>query len=63
MLLEATIFHKPDATLTSFEYRAINPLVVGHPICIRGAWENDNTVIVWATGEKDVVGMTGKISL
>ena len=66
MLLEATVFHHPDAVVRSFEYRAVNPLVVGQPIGIWGAWENKRTVIVWATGGpkgNDVVGMTGKIHL
>lgn len=63
MLLEATVFHKPDVVVKEFEYRAVNPLVVGCQISVRGAWENSRSVLVWAVAENGAVGMTGKISL
>ena len=69
MLLETAVFTHPDLKLKSFEYRALNPLVVNQPVTIHGAWEkasedkSEKALLVWAVGENDVVGMSGRITL
>jgi hydroxyacyl-ACP dehydratase HTD2-like protein with hotdog domain len=69
MLLETALFHHPGAKLKTFEYRALNPLVVNQPITIHGAWEKASdssakkALLVWAVAEGDVVGMSGRITL
>ncbi|KAI0797975.1 hypothetical protein C8Q75DRAFT_740221 [Abortiporus biennis] len=64
MLLEALSFHAPETKLKSFEYRARNPLVVSEPVTIYGAWLSNRSVQLWAvSGDKEVVGMTGKATL
>lgn len=67
MLLDATIYHHPELKLKTFEYRALNPLVVNRAVTIHGAWEkdseplNDKALLVWAIDDQDVVGMSGRI--
>ncbi|KAI0374944.1 hypothetical protein BV20DRAFT_961178 [Pilatotrama ljubarskyi] len=63
MLLDVTALQFPGSAFKSFEYRAVNPLVVNRPVKICGAQADKDTVIVWAeeTASK-VVGMTGKIT-
>jgi len=63
MLLESATFHLPDAQLRSFEYRAMNPLVVNRNIRLCGVHESQGTIRVWAKDEHEVVGMMGRISL
>lgn len=61
MLLETVVVNKPHVALTSFEYRAVNPLVVNQNIRVSGTWVDEKTVYVWAVGERGVVGMTGTV--
>jgi hydroxyacyl-ACP dehydratase HTD2-like protein with hotdog domain len=63
MLLEATMFHHPDIKLKSFQYRAMNPLVVNVPVKILGTWDNKSSISVWCVNEYGTVGMTGKIGV
>jgi len=63
MLLETTLFHKPTAQVAHFEYRARNPVIVGHPMTINGVWVDEHTATVWCVNEEGVVGMTGTIKL
>ncbi|KAI0636921.1 hypothetical protein C8Q77DRAFT_1215804 [Trametes polyzona] len=64
MLLDVATLHLPGSAFKSFEYRAVNPIVVNRPVKISGAQTDKETVVVWAeeTASK-VVGMTGKITL
>ncbi|KIP09564.1 hypothetical protein PHLGIDRAFT_28924 [Phlebiopsis gigantea 11061_1 CR5-6] len=67
MLLDATIFHNPEVKPKTFEYRALNPLVVNKGITIHGAWDrasaDGKALLVWAVDDEDVVGMSGRISV
>ena len=64
MLLDTTALHVPTSAFKSFEYRAINPIVVNRPVRICGTQEDKETIRVWAEEtESNVVGMTGKIVL
>jgi len=63
MLLETLRFHKPDAQLKSFEYRAVNPLVVGKSVTMHGATDAAGSVQLWAQDSDGVVGMMGKVTL
>lgn len=64
MLLDTTALYFPGSRFKSFEYRAINPIVVNRPVRICGAQEDKETIRVWAEEtESKVVGMTGKILL
>ena len=63
MLLDTTAYFHPLLQFKSFEYRALNPLVVNRTVTIRGAWENDKTVLVWAVDPDDVVVMSGRITV
>ncbi|KAH9856932.1 hypothetical protein C2E23DRAFT_806000 [Lenzites betulinus] len=64
MLLDVSALQFPGSAFQSFEYRAVNPVVVNRPVKICGAQTDKETVVVWAeeTSSK-VVGMTGKIKL
>ncbi|PSR99441.1 hypothetical protein PHLCEN_2v4135 [Hermanssonia centrifuga] len=62
MLLETSALQRPDAVFRTFEYRALNPLVVNRPVTIYGAW-GKSEVQVWAEDGDGTVGMTGSISL
>lgn len=64
MLLDVTALQFPGSAFQSFEYRAVNPVVVNRPLKICGAQTDKDTVVAWAeeTSSK-VVGMTGKIKL
>lgn len=64
LLLDTTVFHYPDLHLKSFEYRALNPMVVNKEVTIHGAWETstqEKALTVWAIDEDNVVGMRGRI--
>ncbi|KAI0059510.1 hypothetical protein BV25DRAFT_1829039 [Artomyces pyxidatus] len=63
MLLETLVLHHPDAQLKTFEYRALNPVVVNRELTIYGAWESKDTVSLWTQDRDGVVGMRGTVSL
>lgn len=66
LLLDTAVFYNPDISLKSFEYRALNPLVVNKEVTIHGAWDNsagEKALLVWAVDEDDVVGMSGRITV
>lgn len=64
MLLDVTALQYPGSAFKSFEYRAVNPIVVNRPVKICGAQTDKETVVVWAEEtETKVVGMTGRITL
>jgi hydroxyacyl-ACP dehydratase HTD2-like protein with hotdog domain len=64
MLLETLRFHKPNAQFKCFEYRAVNPLVVGKSVTMQGAMDTtNNSVHLWAQNSDGVVGMMGKVTL
>lgn len=64
MLLETFTYHYPDAQLSLFDYRAINPLTVNNKVTIHGAWVNGKMIKVWLVKEVDgVVCMTGNIHI
>ncbi|OCH94939.1 hypothetical protein OBBRIDRAFT_823113 [Obba rivulosa] len=54
MLLESAAFHLPDTKFKSFEYRAVNPLVVNRMVCLYGAQKDESTINVWAEDEDKV---------
>jgi hydroxyacyl-ACP dehydratase HTD2-like protein with hotdog domain len=61
MLLETLAFHKPDVRMKSFNYRAINPIVVNRPCTILVAWEGSRQAVLWAEDGEGVVGMVGRV--
>ncbi|PCH38014.1 hypothetical protein WOLCODRAFT_23024 [Wolfiporia cocos MD-104 SS10] len=63
MLLEAFTTQNPSAVLKSFEYRAINPVLVNRSVSIRGAKiEGGKAARVWVEDtETKIVGMVGTI--
>ncbi|KAH7905617.1 hypothetical protein BJ138DRAFT_1164398 [Hygrophoropsis aurantiaca] len=66
MLLEVLQFHRPGIRLRTFEYRAQNPVIVGRPQTICGAWRRQaatepDAVDLWAVDESGIVGMTGRV--
>ncbi|KAH9900981.1 hypothetical protein C8Q73DRAFT_676457 [Cubamyces lactineus] len=64
MLLDVTATHLPGVAFKSFEYRAVNPIVVNRPVKIHGVQTDKETVVVWAEeSSSNIVGMTGKIIL
>lgn len=64
MLLETLVFHNPNAVFSSFEYRAMNPVVVNRPITIYGALEDDGeSAQLWTEDGEGVVGMKGVVKL
>ncbi|KAG6832143.1 hypothetical protein H0H87_002455 [Tephrocybe sp. NHM501043] len=63
MLLETAIFHNPGLQISSFEYRARNPIVVNRVSTIHGAWNGNTSIKLWCVDEDGVVGMTGVIQL
>lgn len=62
MLLDTAAYFHPRLQFKSFEYRALNPLVVNRTVSIRGAWEGYTAVLVWAVDPDDVVVMSGRIT-
>ena len=61
MLLEVAARHC-GGLFKSFEYRAMNPLVVNREMAIKCARVDDTKVKVWAEDAEDgVVGMVGDI--
>jgi hydroxyacyl-ACP dehydratase HTD2-like protein with hotdog domain len=63
MLLETLAHHHPEAQMKSFEYRALNPAVVGEMLTFNGAWNGPKEIVLWVQNEAGVVGMKGKVSL
>jgi hydroxyacyl-ACP dehydratase HTD2-like protein with hotdog domain len=71
MMLETLCFYHPEAatTIRSFEYRAVNPMVVNKVITINGAWVGskdsgpNRTAKLWVVNEDGYVGMTGTVEL
>ncbi|THH17823.1 hypothetical protein EW146_g3078 [Bondarzewia mesenterica] len=63
MLLETLIFHKPDAQPKSFEYRALNPVVVNRSVTIHGSLGQDGVAQLWTEDADGVVGMRGTVLL
>ncbi|KAF5377061.1 hypothetical protein D9757_007746 [Collybiopsis confluens] len=64
MLLETVADHDPKLHIRSFEYRAINPLLVGRSHTIHGKYsENRDSVQLWCVDSGGIVGMTGKADL
>lgn len=59
MLLETAVFHNPGLQLNSFEYRAVNPMIVKRAMSISGSWADKNIIKLWCIDENGVVGMTG----
>jgi hydroxyacyl-ACP dehydratase HTD2-like protein with hotdog domain len=63
MLLETVKWHYPSMILTSFQYRARNPVVVDEQVTIRGVWVDETSIEMWTTDSCGVVGMTGRITI
>ncbi|KAI0306445.1 hypothetical protein B0F90DRAFT_1622992 [Multifurca ochricompacta] len=63
MLLETLTYNHPDAQLKSFEYRALNPVVVNSNLTFYGTWSGRQEIILWVQDEAGVVGMRGKAFL
>ncbi|KAJ3787824.1 hypothetical protein GGU10DRAFT_347895 [Lentinula aff. detonsa] len=63
MLLETVKDHAPSSIIRTFEYRARNPLVVGHANTIHGKYTGDEMIELWCVDEDGVVGMTGTVEL
>lgn len=64
MLLETLMFYNPNTLLNSFEYRAMNPVVVNRPITIHGSLKEDReSAELWTEDSEGVVGMKGIVHL
>lgn len=63
MLLETLAYHHPEVQMKSFEYRALNPVVVDHELTFHGSKSGSNEIVLWVQDEADVVGMKGLVSL
>lgn len=63
MLLETLAHHHPEAQMKSFEYRALNPVVVSEVLTFNGTWNGSNEIVLWVQNEAGVVGMKGKVLL
>jgi hydroxyacyl-ACP dehydratase HTD2-like protein with hotdog domain len=63
MLLETLAHHHPEAQVKSFEYRALNPVVVGEVLTFNGTWNGSKEVVLWVQNEAGMVGMKGKVLL
>lgn len=62
MLLETATTHLPEMRVTSFEYKAYNPLLVNRPIVINAMWEGKGELVIWAVDkETGTVGMAGRM--
>ncbi|RDB20529.1 Mesaconyl-C(4)-CoA hydratase [Hypsizygus marmoreus] len=61
MLLETAVFHNPNIRISSFEYRARNPMIVNRTSTIHGTWTDKDTIDLWCVEEGGLVGMTGKV--
>jgi len=63
MLLETLAHYHPEAQMRSFEYRALNPVVVNRELTFYGAWTGTKEIVLWVQDETGVVGMKGKVWL
>ncbi|KAI0273767.1 hypothetical protein BC834DRAFT_228405 [Gloeopeniophorella convolvens] len=63
MLLETLAYHHPEAQMKSFEYRALNPVVVNRRLTFHGAWNGSSEIALWVVDEAGVVGMKGIVLL
>ncbi|KAH9180682.1 hypothetical protein EDB89DRAFT_1840662 [Lactarius sanguifluus] len=63
MLLETLAHHHPEAQMKSFEYRALNPVVVNEELTFNGTWSGPKEITLWVQNGAGVVGMKGKVSL
>ena len=63
MLLETLAHHYPEAQIKSFEYRALNPVVVSEALTFNGTWNGSKEIVLWVQNEAGVVGMKGKVLL
>ncbi|KAH9079549.1 hypothetical protein EDB83DRAFT_2503964 [Lactarius deliciosus] len=63
MLLETLAHHHPEAQINSFEYRALNPVVVNEELTFNGTWSSPKEITLWVQSGAGVVGMKGKVSL
>jgi len=63
MLLETLAYHHPEAHMKSFEYRALNPVVVNEELTFNGTWSGSKEIALWVQNEAGVVGMKGKVLL
>ncbi|KAM6500486.1 hypothetical protein JOM56_003500 [Amanita muscaria] len=61
MLLETATLNNPALKIKSFEYRAVNPMIVNHRMTIHGAWLDDVTARLWCIDQNGIVGMVGTI--
>jgi hydroxyacyl-ACP dehydratase HTD2-like protein with hotdog domain len=63
MLLETLAHYHPEAELRTFEYQALNPVVVNRELNFYGTWSGTKRILLWAQDEAGVVGMKGKVLL
>ena len=63
MLLEALAYHHPEVQMKSFEYRALNPVIVNRELTFHGSRSGPNEIVLWVQDEAGVVGMKGLVSL
>jgi hydroxyacyl-ACP dehydratase HTD2-like protein with hotdog domain len=63
MLLETLAYHHPEVQMKSFEYRALNPVIVNRELTFHGSMSGSNEIVLWVQDEAGVVGMKGVVSL
>ena len=49
--------------MKSFEYRALNPVIVNRELTFHGSKSGSNEIALWVRDEAGVVGMKGLVSL
>jgi len=60
MLLETLAYHHPEIQMKSFEYRALNPIVVDRELTFRGSRSGSNELLLWVEDDVGIVGMKGR---
>lgn len=63
MLLESLVYHHPEVQMKSFEYRALNPVIVNRELTFHGSRSSSKEIVLWVQDEAGVVGMKGRVSL
>jgi hydroxyacyl-ACP dehydratase HTD2-like protein with hotdog domain len=63
ILLETLAYYHPEVEMRSFEYRALNPIIVNREVTFYGSWNGAEEVLLWVQDEAGVVGMQGRVLL
>ena len=57
-------YHHPEVQMKTFEYRALNPVIVNRELTFHGSMSGSNEIVLWVLDKAGVlVGMKGQVSL